>query len=125
MRRCQWWLMLVVLVSSFAMAKGIKQNVVFPKGQTGTTLYGSVLRGDQDTYVLYAKAGQTMSVSVTAPENNAAFVIYQPNRKTLSNAGEGDDATQWTGQLPAKGEYRIVVGGTRGNAEYSLTVEIQ
>jgi hypothetical protein len=125
MRQYKWLLILSILFSSFAMAKGVKQNVVFPKGQHGTTIGGSVIRGDQDTYILRAKAGQTMTVNITAPENNAAFVIYQPNRKTLPKAGEGDDANTWVGTLPTKGEYRIVVGGTRGNADYSLTIDIE
>jgi hypothetical protein len=125
MRQYKWLLILAVLVSSFAMAKGIKQNVVFPKGQSGTTIDGSIARGDQDTYVLRANAGQTMRVNVHAPENNAAVVIYQPNRKTLPNAGEGDDANAWEGKLPAKGEYKIVVGAIRGGTEYSLTIEIE
>lgn len=122
MRQYKWWLILAVLFSSFAIAKGVKQNVVFPKGQNGTTIDGSVVRGDQDIYILRANAGQTMTVSVTG---DAAFVIYQPNGKTLPNAGEGQDATQWEGTLPAKGAYKIEVGGIRGNAEYSLTIGIE
>lgn len=122
MRQYQWLLILSILLSSFAIAKGVKQNVVFPKGQQGTTIDGSVVRGDQDVYVLRANAGQTMRVSVTG---NAAFVIYQPNGKTLPNAGEGQDAILWEGILPVKGAYKIEVGGTRGNAEYSLTIGIE
>jgi hypothetical protein len=122
MRQYKWLLILSILFSSFAIAKGVKQNVVFPKGQNGTTIDGSVVRGDQDIYILRANAGQTMRVSVTG---DAAFVIYQPNGKTLPNAGEGQDATQWEGRLPAKGAYKIEVGGIRGNAEYSLTVGIE
>ncbi len=122
MRQYKWLLILSILFSSFAIAKGVKQNVVFPKGQNGTTIDGSLVRGDQDIYILRANAGQTMRVSVTG---DAAFVIYQPNGKTLPNAGEGQDATQWEGRLPAKGAYKIEVGGIRGNAEYSLTIGIE
>ena len=122
MRQYKWLLILSILFSSFAIAKGVKQNVVFPKGQNGTTIDGSVIRGDQDIYILRANAGQTMRVSIT---DGAAFVIYQPNGKTLPNAGEGQDATLWEGKLPAKGAYKIEVGGIRGNAEYSLTIGIE
>ncbi len=122
MRQFKWLLILSVFFSSFVIAKGVKQNIVFPKGQQGTTIDGSLVRGDRDIYILRANAGQTMSVSVT---ENVAFVIYQPNGKTLPNAGEGQDATQWEGTLPTKGAYKIEIGGIRGNAEYSLTVSIE
>jgi hypothetical protein len=124
MNQIKWLLMLSILFSSFAFAKGVKQNVVFPKGENGTTIDRTVLRGDQDIYTLRANAGQTMRVEITSTENNAVFVIYQPNAQTLPNAGEGQDATFWEGKLPAKGAYKIEVGGTRGNADYSLTIVI-
>jgi len=124
-RHYKWLLILSILFSSFAMAKGVKQNVVFSKGQNETTIDGTVIRGDQNIYILRANAGQTMRVEITSSENNAAFVIYQPNGKTLPNADEGQDATLWEGKLPAKGTYKIEVGGTRGNAEYSLTIGIK
>jgi subtilase family serine protease len=31
----------------------------------------------------------------------------------------------WSGGLPADSEYVIVVGGTRGNATYALTISIK
>jgi hypothetical protein len=125
MRHYKWLLILSILFSSFAIAKGVKQNIVFPKGQNGTTIDGTVVRGDRDTYSLRANAGQTMRVEITSTDNNAVFVIYQPNGKTLPNAGDGQDATLWEGKLPAKGAYNIEVGGTRGNADYSLTIAIE
>jgi len=84
-----------------------------------------VIRGDLDVYELKASAGQTMEVAVTAVEKNAAIVVYAPGKKTLPGAGEGQDATAWKGTLPASGLYRIEVGGTRGNAEYTLSVAIR
>ena len=42
----------------------------------------------------------------------------------LAGAGEGEDATTWQGQLPTTGDYTVVVGGTRGNASYTLEVSI-
>ncbi|MEY3219369.1 MAG: hypothetical protein RIT27_726 [Pseudomonadota bacterium] len=125
MRRFKWAMLLSLLLSHVVIAEGFKHNVVFPKGETSTILRGSVIRGDLDTYILYAKANQTMTVELASLQDNAAFTIYAPNGSTLPNAGEGDDATQWNGELPLKGKYKIVVGGTRGNAEYALTIQIQ
>lgn len=106
-------------------ADGIRKRIRFAKGRHSATIKGNVLRGDQDTYLLGAKAMQTMSVRVTALESNAAFQIQAPDGSYLSGAGETDDATNWSDKLPDDGDYKIIVGGTRGNASYRLTVSIR
>ena len=87
---------------------------------------GSVIRGERARHTVNAKAGQTLDVGITSDENNAVFQIYLPGEKgTLSGAGEMDDATKWSGKVPAGGEYVIVVGPTRGNATYKLTYSVK
>ncbi len=81
----------------------------------------SVIRGTRDRYVLEAQAGQTMTVDLTSLENNAVFDII--NRST--NSPLVQESTVWRGALPTSGNYEIVVGGTRGNATYTLTVGIE
>jgi len=80
-----------------------------------------------------------MTVSMTPPGGNAVFQIYEPDTaigrdgdgqltftgKTLRADGPGEDATRWTGRLPRKGTYVIAIGGTRGNANYSMDVKIE
>lgn len=66
-----------------------------------------------------------MTVRITALENNAVFQIENPHAKYLEGASEEDDATRVTVSLPDGGDYRIIVGGTRGNASYRLTVSIK
>ena len=117
---------LLLVASSSAPAKGVNRKVRFARGSTSTTIDGAVARGDRDRYTVGAKAGQRMTVRVHSLENNAVFQIYRPGAKrTLAGAGEGEDATTWEGELPATGNYVIVVGGTRGGAEYSLSVSIE
>jgi hypothetical protein len=121
-------LAIVVLLMSFAaapLAEGIKKRIRFPRGASGVTMKGGVVRGDTDEYLLKAGKGQWMKVKITAEEDNAVFQIYAPNGKALKGAGEMDDATKWNGSLPLAGDYKIVVGGTRGNASYSLSVEVE
>lgn len=115
-------LLSVAVVTS---ADGITKRIKFAKGKSSATLSGSVVRGDRDTYILGAKAGQTMSVKITSVENNAVFQIENPDGEYLENAGEGDDAMNWRRSLPDNGDYKIIVGGTRGNASYKLTVSIR
>lgn len=91
-----------------------------------TTKSGSVIRGEHARHLVIAKGGQTLDVSITSDENNAVFQIYSPGEKdTLPGAGEMDDATKWSGKVPADGEYVISVGPTRGNATYKLVYSVR
>ena len=129
---------LLLLGSGYLHAEGVRKAIQFPKGKTSSTVSGSVVRGDRDHYTVVAKADQTMTVAITSKEKNAAITIYVPgysvtqedgvamvSGETLTGAGEGEDATGWSGKLPASGKYLIDVGGTRGNASYNLAVTIQ
>lgn len=111
--------------SNITQADGVTKRIKFARGKSSATISESVIRGDQDTYIVGARKGQTMTVKITALEDNAVFQIMSPNEDYLENAGEEDDQTNWSGTLPDNGDYRIVVGGTRGNATYKLTVTIK
>jgi hypothetical protein len=116
---------LSLLAITVAAQRGTTQRVHFPRGRTTAVLHGAVVRGTEDRYILGARSGQTMIVHITAREKNAAFTIYGPDGNTLRGAGEGDDATDFSGELPLSGDYTIAVGPTRGNASYTLEVTIR
>ncbi len=125
-RRLTALIFICLFAFSSVSAEGVKKKVRFVKGTSSVTLRNSVTRGDRDRYYVGAKAGQTMSVKVTSTEKNAVFQIYfHGEEESLPGAGDGDDATNWSGQLPIDNEYVIVVGGTRGNATYALTISIK
>ena len=114
------------LALSSLCAQGVDKKIQFARGASSATLKGTVVRGERDRYRLSAKKGQTMSLRITSEEDNAVFQIYLPGeQEALSGAGDGDDAKEWSGELPRDAEYVIVVGGTRGNATYSLRVSIE
>ncbi len=115
----------VLSLAAVTSADRVTKRIKFAKGKHSATVSNSVIRGEVDTYIAGAGAGQTMTVKVTALEDNAAFQIEGPDGEYLDGAGETDDATTFTGELPAKGDYKIIVGGTRGNATYKLTVMIK
>ncbi len=100
------------------------KRISFASGETSATVSGGVIRGERAIYLVGAKGGQRMSVDITSEEDNAVFQIQTPGGKFLADAGDGDDATVWDGPLPASGDYKIIVGGTRGNASFKLTVSI-
>ena len=116
----------------------VVKEIRFAPGSTETTVKESVVRGERDYYTVTAKAGQTLELGISALEENAAFSLYKPpcrivtkpdgkevTGETLPGAGEEDDATSWSGVLPASGRYVVSVGGTRGNASYELKVRIR
>ncbi|BFM38212.1 hypothetical protein [Synechocystis sp. LKSZ1] len=123
-----------LLLTPALIAANPIQTVKFAPGTSGTTVKGSVIRGERSIYALGAKGGQTMALDLSSVENNAVFQIYAPGARqkgdeivgqTLPGAGETDDASRWQGKLPRSGQYWVVVGGTRGNASYQLKISIR
>lgn len=138
MRRLHFLAMACVLTLAPGAASADEQpEIRFARGGTDTVIEGAVVRGDRDIYPINARAGQTMSVTIEALEDNAVFQIFPPGTHYARDAydiwtfhgqpvrGSDGDTRRWTGTLASGGQYLIVVGGTRGNAGYSLHVEIR
>lgn len=94
-------------------------QVQFNPGTSIGILSNAVVRGDRDTYLLNAGAGQVMEVQISSLEDNAAFDVIAPDGSVLAQEFVDDRIP-----LPVSGNYQISVGGTRGNAIYQLRVEI-
>lgn len=95
-------------------------RIEFAPGSTSSQVQNSVVRGTRDTYLLNAAAGQTMRLNISSLENNAVFEVVGPDGAVLAQEEE-----QLTLELPASGDYQVIVGGTRGNASYTLDVAIE
>jgi hypothetical protein len=65
-----------------------------------------------------------MQVTISSLEDNADFILLGPNGQTIKGGEQGQLVEQWQGQLPATGDYVIIVGPTRGNATYRLELTI-
>ena len=121
----------IALLAALAMsvptnAADFTKSVAFPQGKASTAIQGSVVRGDRDNYLLRVRSGQVMSVEVTALENNAAFSIFEPKADEPIPGTESEhDRAKWSGVLAKSGIYRIEVGGTRGNAQYTLRISVK
>lgn len=61
-----------------------------------------------------------MDLSITSLEDNAAFDIVDPSGLIL-----GMELKKETVPLPHTGDYKIIVGGTRGSATYDLAITIK
>ena len=112
------------------------REIHFSLGSSSAVLSDAVVRGTRHVFSFEARKGQATTIIVTSTENNAAIAIWRPGAnvhfgefveiegQTLLNAGEENDTRKWSGRLPESGVYLIVVGPTRGNATYKLTVMI-
>ena len=111
-------------------ADGIESRPLkFAKGASSATVKGSIAGRQTIDYKLRAKAGQTMTVSLKSGNPGLAFNVLPPGSKDV--AIEGAIGLQdWSGALPADGEYTVRTyldraGARRGEkASYTLTVAI-
>lgn len=128
----------VALLAATAASADVRPEVRFPRGATGVTLEGAVVGADRDIYRLSVRRGQTLRVRVRSAEDNAVVQVYEPgtrydlkngywafDRDGVPGAADGEDATDYTGRTARSGGYLIVVGPTRGNATYSLSISVR
>lgn len=108
----------------------VEKRVLFPKGKGTLTFRGKLPREfDYDAYVFAAKKGRYVTVKLISADSDAYLAIYET--KIL---GPDQDAilpndkrsVEWTGQLPANGEYSIQVYDASENAisKAAYTIEI-
>jgi hypothetical protein len=122
---------LVAASSSALAADGIDSRPLqFAKGTSSVTVRGS-LKGDKTVdYKLRAKAGQTMAVTLKTSNGANYFNVLPPGSGGEAIFVGSTSGNQWTGLLPADGEYAVRVylmrSAARRNetADYTLTVGI-
>lgn len=95
------------------------QRVQFASGTSQTTLENSVVRGDRDVYQLGAQGGQQMTLRIASLEDNAVFDVISPSGTVMAREALDESLV-----LPQTGDYTVIVGGTRGNATYTLDIAI-
>jgi hypothetical protein len=119
-------IVLIAVFSLFSVSAeaqtGKTKKVRFARGKSSIVLKGAIVRGTEDRYIVAAKKGQTMSVKINSLEKNANFTVYfAGEQESLEGSTE---ATKWTGQLSDDNNYVILVGASRGNATYTLVIEV-
>lgn len=89
----------------------------FARGATSATVQGSA-RGIEE-HVLRANEGQRMTMRISSKGKNAAFEVMIGDYTVTCRT------TEWTGELPSSGWYRIYVLPLDGAADYELYVSIR
>ncbi|MFI5541676.1 hypothetical protein ACIA5H_35390 [Nocardia sp. NPDC051900] len=109
----------VATVGAGAANAGAVELIEFAPGSDHASVGGAVVRGDADTYVLEARAGQTLTTELISVEGNARFSATAPDGRVLCAEEIGSRIT-----LPQNGYYTISIAPSRGNATYTLSVRI-
>lgn len=92
-------------------------EIRFDAGQFSTTIDQAVILGERDLYTFDAAAGQDLELFIV--EENATFALRSPSGEIIFS-----DVSDFRIPLPEDGIYDVCVGSIRGNAAYSLYVEI-
>ena len=101
--------------------KPATRRLQFKRGTSSATVTGKVSIALSDTYLVGARAGQVMTVKLTAPRKAVRFLVMSPTTRNLV----ADNAREWTGTLPETGDYYIIVDSDERNSTYSMTVSIK
>ncbi|MNS60322.1 hypothetical protein D3C72_933110 [compost metagenome] len=123
----------VAATMSPAFATDIEKRVQFKPGAYSTVITGTLdaskspSQGEiRDRYIVRAKKGQTLKVTLTANSKVGLFGWhYDYNAEPLLNA-QGTKVTQ-TAKFPANGDYHIDVDlmESKPVIQYKLTIEIR
>jgi len=101
--------------------KPASRRLQFQRGTSSTTVTGKVSIALPDTYLVGARAGQVMTIKLTAPRKSVRFLLMSPTTRNLV----ADNAREWTGTLPETGDYYIIVDADERNSTYSMTINIK
>ncbi len=119
----------LALSGASAVAQERTQRVQFARGASSATIKGQI-KGDAGvTYVVGARAGQTLSVDLKTGNGANYFNVTAPGANEALFIGS-TSGTTFRGTLPADGDYRIQVylmrSAARRNevANYSLTIGV-
>lgn len=115
-----------LLVAPVSPASAADFDLAFQAGKSYGVMSNSVVRGDRDNYYFGARSGQMVTIAISSIEDNAVVELYFKRGDEWLLAEAPPDSRVLYGALPDSddGQYRITVGGTRGNATYDLFVGI-
>lgn len=128
---CQVLTVLVLSFASVAHADDIQSRAVtFNKGHSSASIAGKINGSQTIDYVLRAKAGQRMKVSLKTNNGSNNFNVLPPGSNDEAIFVGSSGGNQWNGILPSDGEYKVRVylmrSAARRNetANYTLTIKI-
>ena len=115
--------------STVVSADDPTQRIVFAPGQKTITMKGSVVGYRSLRYLLYAQAGQVLSVTFTSTKKTLRYDVVQGGHR-LRDGSDGS-FEDWSATVPADGDCTIDVyfksSDAKKNAEatFALTVTLK
>lgn len=114
------------------------ERVQFQSGRSGTTITDTIIGRESVSYILGARAGQTMTIALDPSNLATYFNVYAPGNgpgdEALANSGMTGamtpDLNRFVGRLPVSGDYTVSVYMVRSAArrnersDYTLDVAI-
>jgi len=101
--------------------KPATRRLQFKRGASEATVNGRVSIALPDTYLVGARAGQTMTIKLTAPRKAVRFMVMSPSTRSLV----ADNARDWSGVLAETGDFTIIIDSDARNSTYTMTVSIK
>lgn len=122
---------LVLVSASVVGADEIRtERIQFKKGTSAATVSGHLKGNDTIDYVLGAKSGQQMSVTLQTKSTAAYFNLLPPGSNDEAIFIGSTSGNEYSGRLPADGDYKVRVylmrSAARRNerADFTLKVSI-
>ncbi len=111
------------------------ERISFARGKSSAAVSGSISKGNEKTYLIGARAGQTITIQITeggrtedGGNNDVVFHLVAPDGSyPMGMAGEiVEFDTGWSGKLPQTGDYKIVLGTIESEkAKFKMSVAIR
>lgn len=95
------------IATNFGLFVTVPAQIQFARGATSARLSGVVSPNTNNEYVLTARAGQTMSVTITSANTQVGLTIYGEDGTPLKRY-EIAPTNTWTGILPLTQRYHIL-----------------
>ncbi|WP_130620715.1 hypothetical protein [Dyella amyloliquefaciens] len=120
--------LLFVVVALTGFGSAASERISFDKGASSTTFTAPL--GEGHDYVLGAKAGQTLTVSLQGPSGVYFNVLPPRSQDALVNTSVTGDA-HWTSVVPQDGDYTVRVYQMRAaarqgkNPTFTITLAVR
>jgi uncharacterized protein len=112
-----------------ARAEARRTPVRFPAGKNAVTIIGKITGEESVEYLVPAKAGRELTVSMESANDDSHFNVSAPGAaQALFNGAVGGES--WRGPLPVDGEYTVEVylvrdaAGRGETAKYTLDIAV-
>jgi hypothetical protein len=112
------------LVANTALADDIRtERVQFHKGASSATVEGQIKGRESVDYLLGAREGQSMNVSMATDNTSSYFNIIAPGKANEAIFVGSIAGNQFEGTVPASGDYKIRVYLMRNAARRDETAK--